>query len=279
MVEHTNQDQLRAEARLWLQWARGAAGPWLPAEQPAPRSLAPPLARGASPRTGPSGRSERTVTGSPAAPRQAAVLPNEALPEEVLTPEQRQVALDALAGEVSACKRCVLSGSRQHAVPGEGSVTPRLVIVGEAPGAQEDRTGRPFVGAAGQLLTRMLAAIGLGRDQVYICNLLKCRPPENRNPRPDEIASCKPFLREQLRILRPPLLLALGSPAARELLQTRRGITSLRGRFMRTVDGFRVMPTYHPAYLLRNAAAKRDVWEDLKKVAADLGLEIPKTAD
>ena len=199
-------------------------------------------------------------------------------PPEDLSPEAREAALSELAAEVEACRRCVLAGSRQHVVPGEGSVTPRLVIVGEAPGASEDSTGRPFVGAAGQLLTRMLSAIGLERDQVFICNLLKCRPPGNRNPKPDEIASCKPFLRRQLQILRPPLLLVLGSPAARELLGTRRGIMSLRGRFMRTVDGFRVMPTFHPAYLLRNPAAKRDVWEDLKLVAADLGLEIPKTS-
>jgi DNA polymerase len=121
----------------------------------------------------------------------------------------------------------------------------------------------------------MLAAIGLSREEVYICNLLKCRPPGNRNPRPDEVAACKPFLREQLRLLAPALILCLGSPASRELLQTRRGITSLRGRFMRTPDGYRVMPTYHPAYLLRNPAAKREAWDDLQKVAAELGLEVP----
>ena len=176
---------------------------------------------------------------------------------------------------MEACTRCVLAGSRQHTVFGEGSPTPKLLVVGEAPGADEDRSGRPFVGRAGQLLTKMLAAIGLPREEVFICNLLKCRPPGNRNPRPDEVAACKPFLREQLRLLDPPLILALGSPAARELLQTRRGIMSLRGRFMKTREGYRVMPTFHPAYLLRNPAAKRDTWEDLKKVAAELGLEIP----
>jgi DNA polymerase len=121
----------------------------------------------------------------------------------------------------------------------------------------------------------MLAAIGLSREEVYIANLLKCRPPGNRNPRPDEVAACKPFLREQLALLDPPLVLALGSPAARELLQTSRGITSLRGRLARSPEGYRVLPTYHPAYLLRNPAAKREAWEDLKKVAADIGLEIP----
>ena len=176
---------------------------------------------------------------------------------------------------VAACSRCVLAAGRETTVFGEGSHTPRLVIVGEAPGAEEDRSGRPFVGPAGQLLTKMLAAIGLAREDVYICNLLKCRPPGNRNPRPEEVAACKPFLREQLRLLDAPLILALGSPAARELLQTSRGIMSLRGRFSKTPEGYRVMPTFHPAYLLRRPEAKRDVWSDLKKVAADLGLELP----
>lgn len=180
-----------------------------------------------------------------------------------------------MATEVQACKRCVLAATRQKTVFGAGSPAARLVIVGEAPGAEEDRRGEPFVGAAGQLLTKMLAAIGLARDEVYICNLLKCRPPGNRTPRPDEVACCKPFLREQLRLIQPEVVLAMGSPAARELLQTRRGITSLRGRFMKSPDGHRVMPTFHPAYLLRNPAAKRDVWTDLQRVAAELGLELP----
>ncbi len=197
-------------------------------------------------------------------------------PAVALTPAQRDERLKEMAAEVAACTGCVLAAGRTSAVFGEGSHTPKLVIVGEAPGAEEDRSGRPFVGAAGQLLTKMLGAIGLAREDVYICNLLKCRPPGNRNPRPEEVGACKPFLREQLGLLRPPLILALGSPATRELLQTRRGIMSLRGRFSRTPDGYRVMPTFHPAYLLRRPEAKRDVWGDLKKVAADLGLELPK---
>ena len=245
---------LHEEVRLWLEWARGAGGPWLVAESGAP--LLPPVA-----------------LATQATPAEAVEAPVAAPPAE--TPEERAAALEAMRAEVAACTRCVLAGSRQHTVFGEGSPTPKLVVVGEAPGADEDRTGRPFVGRAGQLLTKMLAAIGLPREEVFICNLLKCRPPGNRNPRPDEVAACKPFLREQLRLLDPPLILALGSPAARELLQTRRGIMSLRGRFMSTRDGYRVMPTFHPAYLLRNPAAKRDTWEDLKKVAAELGLEIP----
>jgi DNA polymerase len=175
---------------------------------------------------------------------------------------------------VAACRRCGLCEGRTQTVSGEGSPTPRLVVVGEAPGAEEDRTGRPFVGPAGQLLTRMLAAIGLAREDVFIANVLKCRPPENRAPRPDEVAACRPYLREQLSLLGPPLVLVLGNHAAKALLATERGITSLRGRFTTTPEGWRVMPTFHPAYLLRNPDAKREVWEDLKKVAADLGLPL-----
>jgi DNA polymerase len=160
-------------------------------------------------------------------------------------------------------------------VPGEGNPSARLVVVGEAPGADEDASGRPFVGRAGQVLTRMLAAIGLAREEVFIANVLKCRPPGNRSPGPDEVAACRPYLVEQLAALRPELILALGTHAVRALLATERGISSLRGRFTRTPEGTLVMPTFHPAYLLRNPAAKREVWEDLKKVAAHLGLEIP----
>lgn len=190
--------------------------------------------------------------------------------------EETGSAFEDLAAEVEACRRCRLGEERTNAVFGEGSPRPRLVVVGEAPGAEEDRTGRPFVGRAGQLLDRMLAAIGLSRDRdVYICNVLKCRPPNNRSPRPDEAAACRPWLLAQLEALDAPVLLAVGSHAARLLLRTERGITALRGRFHTTPEGRRVMPTFHPAYLLRNPAAKREAWEDLQKVAADLGLEIP----
>ncbi|MHC5011047.1 MAG: uracil-DNA glycosylase [Planctomycetota bacterium] len=183
--------------------------------------------------------------------------------------------LAAMAEEVAVCRRCGLCEGRTRTVFGEGDASPRLVVVGEAPGAEEDRTGRPFVGRAGDLLTRMLSAIGLSRREVFICNVLKCRPPNNRSPRPDEVAACRPFLDAQIEVLRPPLLMALGSHAARLLLRTEQGITRLRGRFHTTPEGWRVMPTFHPAYLLRNPAAKRDAWEDLKSVARELGLEIP----
>ena len=192
------------------------------------------------------------------------------------TPQARAEALARLANVADACTRCVLCETRNQVVFGEGCPDPRLVVIGEGPGAQEDRTGRPFVGPAGQLLDRMLAAIGLDRSTVYICNIVKCRPPGNRDPRPGEVGACRPYLDEQLRLLDPELVLTVGSPASRTILQTQRGITSLRGRVHTTAGGRRVLPTFHPAYLLRNPSAKRDAWADMQKIARLLGLEIPR---
>ncbi|HOQ04719.1 MAG TPA: uracil-DNA glycosylase [Anaerohalosphaeraceae bacterium] len=191
--------------------------------------------------------------------------------------------LEAIAEEVRACRKCQIGSTRLNAVPGEGNPKARLVFVGEAPGADEDQQGRPFVGRAGQLLTRMIAAIGLRREDVFICNTLKCRPPENRDPRPDEIWNCLPYLKRQLAILRPEVIVALGSHAARTLLETDTAIGKLRGHFheYRFSDADRpakVMPTYHPAYLLRNYSYenRQRVWEDLQKVADALGLQLPQ---
>jgi DNA polymerase len=149
------------------------------------------------------------------------------------------------------------------------------VVIGEAPGADEDASGRPFVGKAGQLLTKMLAAIGLAREDVYIANVLKCRPPDNRPPAPDETSACRPYLLEQIRLLDPELLLLLGTPATRAVLGTDRGITALRGQLLRTPDGRAAVPTYHPAFLLRTPEAKREAWLDLQLVASTLGLSVP----
>lgn len=194
-----------------------------------------------------------------------------------------QQLLEAIAEEVRACRKCEIGSTRLNAVPGEGNPKARLVFVGEAPGADEDQQGRPFVGRAGQLLTRMIAAIGLRREDVFICNTLKCRPPENRDPRPDEIWNCLPYLKRQLDILRPEVIVALGSHAARTLLETDAAIGKLRGYFheYRFSDGGRpakVMPTYHPAYLLRNYSYenRQRVWEDLQKAADALGLQLPQ---
>lgn len=167
------------------------------------------------------------------------------------------------------CRRCPLCKTRASIVFGEGHPQAELVFVGEAPGADEDRQGRPFVGKAGQLLTRIISAMGLQRKDVYICNILKCRPPENRNPRSEEIEACEPFLISQLQVIRPKMICALGTYAAQALLKTDVPISVLRGR-LQSYQGIALMPTYHPAYLLRNPGAKRQVWDDIQKIMKEL---------
>lgn len=169
--------------------------------------------------------------------------------------------------EIGDCRRCRLCEKRTQIVFGVGSPQARLMFVGEGPGADEDAQGEPFVGRAGQLLTRIIESMGFRREDVYIANVVKCRPPENRTPLPDEVGTCSPFLFRQILAIRPRVIVCLGTPAAQTVLGTRETITRLRGAF-REVSGFQVMPTFHPAYLLRNPAAKREVWEDMKKVLA-----------
>ena len=178
-------------------------------------------------------------------------------------------ALDAVRAELGDCRRCSLGSLRSRLVFGEGNPHAELVFVGEAPGADEDAQGRPFVGRAGQLLTRIIAAMGLKREEVYICNILKCRPPGNRNPQPEEIAACEPFLIRQIEAIRPRVLCALGGFAAHTLLKSEAPITVLRGRFL-AYQGIPLMPTYHPAYLLRNSGAKKQVWEDVQMIMKTL---------
>ena len=173
------------------------------------------------------------------------------------------------------CTRCKLHKARNTIVFGDGSATARLVFVGEGPGADEDAQGLPFVGRAGKLLTQMIEAMGLQRKDVYICNVVKCRPPENRTPEPDEVAACSPFLFRQIDVINPEVIVCLGASAAKTLLNTTRGITSFRGEWLEW-RGRKLMATYHPAYLLRNPPAKADVWKDLQKVMAELGLQLPK---
>lgn len=184
--------------------------------------------------------------------------------------------LESVRDAMGDCQRCPLGARRKRLVFGEGNPRADLVFVGEAPGADEDLQGRPFVGRAGQLLTRIIEAMGLRREDVYICNILKCRPPGNRNPEPPEIDACEPFLIRQLKAIRPRIVCALGAVATRALLKTDAPITVLRGRFQ-TYRGIRLMPTYHPAYLLRNPAAKKQVWEDVQEVMKVLGLPPPES--
>jgi DNA polymerase len=192
-----------------------------------------------------------------------------------LSPDERISALAAIRNEVAACQRCVeLVRSRTQTVFGVGNPQARLVFVGEAPGADEDRLGEPFVGRAGQLLTRIIEACTLKREDVYILNVLKCRPPDNRTPLPGEVEHCRGFLARQLEVIRPEFICCLGAVATRTLLNLNAPMSKLRGKFYQYGDSA-VLCTYHPSYLLRNPAAKRDVWEDMKLLLARMGIEPP----
>ncbi len=203
-----------------------------------------------------------TIPGSVSAPTDPETEPDLVLEHDTL---------DTIKTEIGpACTRCKLGTlGRKQVVFGVGNPKARLMFVGEAPGEEEDKRGEPFVGRAGQLLTKIIEAIGLTRDQVYIANVIKCRPPGNRNPEPDEVATCEPFLFRQIDAIHPKVIVPLGKFAAQCLLKTTDPITRLRGR---TFDyrGTTLIPTFHPAYLLRNPSAKREVWDDMKKVRAIL---------
>lgn len=200
-----------------------------------------------------------------------------AAPEEIASMDEGTVAvatgvsadegLAALRAEIGpACTRCKLHTlGRRQVVFGVGNPHARLMFVGEAPGEDEDKQGEPFVGRAGQLLTKIIEAIGMTREQVYIANVIKCRPPGNRNPEPDEVATCEPYLFQQIALIQPRVVVALGKFAAQSLLRSSEPITKLRGRVFE-FRGAQLLPTFHPAYLLRNPPAKREVWEDMKKV-------------
>lgn len=184
--------------------------------------------------------------------------------------------LEDIRRDLGDCQRCKLWSTRTNIVFGEGNPKAELMFVGEAPGADEDASGRPFVGRAGQLLTKMIEAIDLKREDVYIANSVKSRPPGNRNPEPDESRACIPFLFRQIAVIRPRLIVTLGNPATQGLLETKTGITMLRGKFQNypRIPGIKVLPTFHPAYLLRSPDKKREAWEDLKKARAFLRGEI-----
>jgi len=203
--------------------------------------------------------------------------------EDAAVIAEKTAELDKIAGEVNQCRKCELGSLRTNTVPGEGNPSARIMFVGEAPGADEDAQGRPFVGRAGQLLDKVIEACGLKRSDVFIGNILKCRPPENRDPRAEEIISCLPYIQRQIEIINPEIIVALGAHAARTLLNTTKAIGQLRGQFLEYYAGIgkppiKLMATYHTAYLLRNYTPenRRRVWEDMKKVLAELGLPVPK---
>jgi uracil-DNA glycosylase len=208
------------------------------------------------------------------------VLPRKLPPIPVRTAPSLFESADRVAGDtlfkiredLGDCTRCKLHKWRHTIVFGQGNAKAELVFVGEGPGADEDAQGLAFVGRAGKLLTQMIEAMGLKREDVYICNIVKCRPPENRTPEKDEINTCSPFLFRQLEAIDPKVIVCLGSVAAQTLLETNRGISHFRGEWLE-YHGRKLLATYHPAYLLRNPSAKTEVWKDLQKVMAELGLE------
>jgi DNA polymerase len=237
--------------------ARPAARPTAPMPPPGPAPAVPPTAPPA------------------AAPRPEATV---ALPTlgPALPLEDRKRRLATLADAMRGCTACGLSAGRTQTVYARGNPAAELVFIGEAPGADEDRLGEPFVGKAGQLLDKMIAAMGYGRDDVYVCNVTKCRPPDNRKPEPLEMATCLPHLHEQLAVVQPRVIVALGATAVQGLLGATDGITRLRGTWKLYRGTIPVMPTFHPAYLLRDASKKADVWKDLQAVMQHLGKALPR---
>ncbi|MGH7193368.1 MAG: uracil-DNA glycosylase [Candidatus Saccharimonadales bacterium] len=196
----------------------------------------------------------------------------------LLSTEEKRTRLLAMdEQEVRGCTKCRPCETRTHTVFGEGDPDAKIFFIGEGPGETEDRTGRPFVGRAGELLDKMITAMGLNREQVYIANIVKCRPPGNRVPAPDEVATCTPYLERQLEIIRPQTIVTLGLPATQYMLQTKLSMGKLRGNW-HTWRGIRLMPTYHPAYVLRNPTVqtRAAVWSDLKQVLAEIGLPVPQ---
>jgi uracil-DNA glycosylase family 4 len=265
------QEELTRQVRQHTDSLRAAGIDWLP-KGPAIVAMARPTPEPAS--AAELVKSLPVVTESvPAA--QTSLLTAD--PGDGLSPEQRREALAALARQVAQCTRCAgLAATRTQTVFGVGPLDPDLCFIGEAPGADEDRQGEPFVGAAGQLLNRIIEACGMKREEVFICNIIRCRPPGNRQPLPDEAANCKEYLERTLELVRPKYICALGATAVKYLTGTNLGISKLRGRFL-DYNGIPVMATYHPAYLLpsRNPAAKRDVWEDMKRLLVKMGKPIP----
>ena len=251
-----SEETLRRQLLERLRQLRGAGVDWLP--------LGPPLEIH-TPQTTSADASAFEI-----APEQSA--------GSGMTLEQRRLALRTLADEVKTCTRCAeLCSTRTQTVFADGSPAAELCFIGEAPGADEDAQGLPFVGAAGQLLNKIIAAMGLKREEVYICNILKCRPPNNRTPLPNEASNCREYLEKQLALVQPKFIVALGGCAAMNLLQTNVPIGKLRGRF-HDFKGIPVLATYHPAFLLphRSPSKKKDVWEDMKMLLTRMGRTIPQ---
>jgi len=231
-------------------------GGWADGQMGRPRSDA--TAPESAPAAQPSGPSAHPPAGISFDPPSGDLFAND--------PIQRTASLEDIATLIAACRKCKLCDGRTNTVPGEGPPNARLVVIGEGPGRTEDETGRPFVGRAGELLTKILEAIKLPREQVFICNIVKCRPPENRLPQYDEIAACLPFLYRQIELVKPTVILAMGGTAAQSLLSTKQSLGALRNQVHR-FRGIPVIITYHPAALLRNPNWKRPTWDDVRIAA------------
>lgn len=291
--------QLEADRLLGLRFvpippealaALAAPAPAAPASPAAPQQRLPRAGDAASPRSATTPGARSTPPASSRAPARTASPARTPAPQRATAPASPEAASKAerlrILDEthVKGCTKCHLHATRTQTVFGQGNPDARLVFVGEAPGYEEDKQGLAFVGAAGQLLTRMIAAMGLTRDEVYICNVLKCRPPNNRTPEAQEILSCSPYLLEQLRTIEPEVIVALGAPAAKTLLNTAQPIGKLRGQFHDFYPSGTpgvgpstpLMPTFHPAYLLRSPDEKGKAWADLQMVMGLLGLT-PRT--
>jgi uracil-DNA glycosylase family 4 len=255
---------LELDRAFGIEFMPRIAGRAAPADGPATMAR---MATPAAPATTPAAAAAPVPTASaPARPAAVAPVAPSGLPA---------VDLDGIAAEIESCRRCPLGACRTRSVPGEGNPGPELLFVGEGPGAEEDAQGRPFVGPAGQLLTRMIEAMGLARSEVFIANVVKCRPPGNRTPGPEEVAHCMPFLRRQIAVLRPRLICTLGNTPLRALMgDDTLGISRLRGQQL-SFAGIPLIPTFHPSYLLRNPAAKKPCWEDLQTVLKALGRTLP----
>jgi uracil-DNA glycosylase family 4 len=257
-------EEVFRQVQQHIESLRGAGVEWIP------RSTAP-----------------LTIPSNLAASCEAAIAPEATMGSDSLfedrnselgSAEQRRRELTVLAERVAGCTRCAeLAATRTQTVFGVGKVDPEICFIGEAPGADEDAQGEPFVGAAGQLLNRIINACGMKREEVYICNILRCRPPGNRLPLPNEAANCREYLDRQLELVNPKFIVALGACAAQNLLNTSLSIGKLRGQFQE-YRGIPVLCTYHPAYLLRSPDKKRDVWEDMKKLLQRMGRAIPASS-
>ena len=288
-------EALKNRLRLWLRSERAlglpAVGPICfesaaaiqvanePQAAPEPRQPRLPVQ---SPAQAPARGSNLFGAEDPAPPAWENLLPpptQEGFTSPILSMQEKSAALAAMNdNEVRGCTKCRLCEQRAHTVFGEGDADAKIFFIGEGPGETEDRTGRPFVGRAGELLTKMIGAMGLKREQVFIANIVKCRPPNNREPAPDEVATCTPFLERQIEIVRPKVIITLGRPAAQYMLQTKNSMGRLRGNWQ-SWRGIKLMPTFHPAYILRNDTreTKAMVWSDLKAVMAELGMALPQT--